>query len=63
MTEKQKMKKNKKLQTGDIFSLKTENSGVYIYGRVLFDTQVQFTNGGMPFNYLDWHSYSVLIDM
>lgn len=57
------MKNNKKLQTGDIFSMKTENSGVYIYGRVLFDTQAQFTNDGMPFNYLDWHGYSVLIEM
>ncbi len=56
------MKKNKELQIGDIFSIKTENSGVYIYGRVLFDTQKQFTEAGMPFNYLDWHSKSVLIE-
>lgn len=56
------MKKDTKLQLGDIFSIKTENSGAYIYGRVLFDTQKQFTEG-MPFNYLDWHSKSVLIEM
>lgn len=56
------MNKNKELQIGDIFSIKTENSGVYIYGRVLFDTQKQFTEEGMPLNYLDWHSKSVLIE-
>jgi hypothetical protein len=56
------MKKTKELQTGDVFSFKTDNSGVFIYGRVLFDTQKQFTDEGMPFNYLDWHGKSVLIE-
>lgn len=53
----------KDIKTGDIFAIKIEESNLNYFGRVLFDVQAQYDNGGVQSNnYLEWHKDSVLIE-
>ena len=56
------MVKLKKINVGDVFAIKIDDTEYYYFGRVLFDVKEQYKEKIENHNYLSWHGKSVLIE-
>ncbi len=56
------MGKLRKINVGDVFAIKIENTDYYYFGRILFDVKEQYKEKIENHNYLGWHGKSVLIE-